>query len=96
MPHDRPITLESTVSRNFGVVEAEIKGEIVAMNIDTGNCYGLNSVGSRIWSLLADPVQIGGLCEQLITEFQVDPEVCERDVLELLRELYAEELISVS
>jgi hypothetical protein len=82
------------VVRNPGLVEAEIDREIVTLNIETGNCYGLNSVASRIWSLLADPVRCAEVCARLIEEFQVQPTVCEHQVLELLEELRAEGLIS--
>ena len=89
------LSLDNTVGRNAAVIEAEIDGEIVAMNIETGFCYGLNLVGSRIWNLLADPVYIYRLCEQLCAEFEVDPDICERQVLDLLEELRAENLVQI-
>lgn len=88
------ITLDTTLIRGTGVVEAEINSEVVAMNIETGNCYGLNSVGSRVWQLLASPISVRNLCEQLRAEFDVAPDICEREVLNLLRELRAEDLVS--
>ena len=95
MPKDNSISLNSTITRNAGVVEAEIHGEVVAMNIETGNCYGLNLVGSRVWNLLSDPIRISSICAQLNGEFDVEPKVCERDVIGLLEELHAEDLITV-
>ena len=84
----------TVVARRDGFIEAEIDGEIVALSIEHGNCYGLNRIGSRIWSLLTKPVRIGDLCVTLLTEYRVDPKLCERQVLDLLEELRAEVLIA--
>ena len=94
MPNKVKLSLSSTVVRSAGVVEAEIDGEVVAMNIETGNCYGLNTVGSRVWFFLSEPVQIDSICKKLNAEYDVDAETCERQVFALLDELYAENLIS--
>ncbi len=94
MPDILPLSLATLLVRNPGLVEAEIDHEIVTLNIETGNCYGLNSVGSRIWSLLSAPIRGADVCTRLIEEFQVEPDICEREVLELLERLRAEGLIS--
>ena len=90
----RPLSPATLVVRSDGFIAAEIDNEIVALNIEKGSCYGLNSVGSRIWNLLADPVRIQEICASLLTEYKVEPRACERQVLDLLEELRAEGLIS--
>jgi len=89
-----PLSLTTVVVRNPSLVEAEIDQEVVTLNIETGSCYGLNSVASRIWSLVAAPIRGAEVCAQLIREFEVEPNTCEHQVLELLEELRAEGLIS--
>lgn len=84
------------VIRRKNVVEAEVDGEVVAFDIDKGNCYGLNKVGTRIWNLIVDPMRIEDLCTQLALEYDVERETCERDVMGLLGELLREELIEVA
>jgi len=91
-----PLSLANVVIRAHGFLEAEIDDEIVALSIEQGTCYGLNRVGSRIWGLLASPVRIRDLIAILLTEYQVDPDVCERQVLDLLEELRAEGLIATA
>jgi len=88
------LSYNSIVVRCGSVVEAQIDGEIVAMNVESGNCYGLNSIGTRIWSFLAEPVCVSSIFEQLEAEYDVEPETCKREVLTLLNELHAEKLIS--
>jgi hypothetical protein len=77
------------------VIEAEIDGEVVAMNLETGFCYGLNRIGSRIWQILSDAVSVSSLCTQLCAEYDVEQETCEQQVLSLLEELIAENLVFV-
>jgi hypothetical protein len=95
----RPLRLLSSatvVAKSDGFIEAEIDNEVVALSIEHGTCYGLNRVGSRIWNLLARPTRIGDLCATLLAEYNVDPNVCERQVLDLLEELRSEGLIVTS
>jgi hypothetical protein len=88
------LSLCSIVVRSDGFIDAEIDNEIVALSIENGTCYGLNRVGSRIWSFLAVPIQIREICARLLTEYKVEHSTCERQVLDLLEELRAEGLIS--
>ncbi len=89
-----PLSLPTVVVRSGGLVDAEIEDEIVALNIENGTCYGLNRVGSKIWRLLGAPIRISDLCGALLTEYKVNPVVCERQVLDLLEELRAEGLVA--
>ena len=91
-----PLSRTTLVVRSDGFIEAEIDNQIVALNIEKGTCYGLNSVGSRIWKLLVEPIRIQAICASLLTEYQVEPGACERQVLDLLEELRAEGLIATA
>jgi hypothetical protein len=83
----------SVVARSDGVVDAEIDNEIVVLNIERGTTYSLNQVGSRIWRLLEPPIRVSALCETLLTEYNVEPDVCESEVINLLEKLLSEGLI---
>jgi Coenzyme PQQ synthesis protein D (PqqD) len=89
------LSLESIVVRSGSLLEAEVDGEVVALHIDKGTCYGLNEVGSRIWQLIATPTMIRDLSTKLLSEFRVDSATCEKQVLSLLEELHAEGMIEV-
>jgi hypothetical protein len=73
-----------------------VDGELVAMSVEEGACYGLNAIGTRIWELLADPRSVDSLCEQLTREFEVDDAVCRREVLAFLEQLRKEGIVSVT
>jgi hypothetical protein len=81
------------ISRNGTLLEAEVDGEIVALNVESGTCYGFNSSATQVWSMIEQPRTIGEICTALIAQYDVEPEECRRDVVELLRELQADGLV---
>jgi hypothetical protein len=88
----------SIVSRNVQVqlAETEVDREAVMLRLDTGICYGLNKVGTVLWQQITGPVTIAEICAALLARYDIDAETCERQVLELLGEMQAEDLISVA
>ena len=87
------MTDSTTISRNGTLLEAEVDGEIVALNVESGTCYGFNSTATRVWSMIEQPRTLGEICAALVAQFDVEPDDCRRDVVELLRELQADGLI---
>jgi Coenzyme PQQ synthesis protein D (PqqD) len=94
-PRHTPLQPDVTVvASRDGLLEAEIDDEILALSVEQGTCYGMNQVGSRVWKLLSKPIRICDLCQVLLAEYNVDPDVCERQVIDLLEELRTEGLIA--
>jgi hypothetical protein len=89
------LTAASVVAHNDNILHADIDHEVVALSVTSGTCYGLNTVGSRIWHLMAKPVRVGDLCDALQKEFDVDHDTCEREVLDLLKVALAEGMIKI-
>lgn len=78
------------------LLEADVNGEIVALHIERGQCYGLNGVASRIWAMLAEPTTLDEVCTTLVEEYDVDPATCRSEVSALLDDLRSEGLIKPS
>jgi hypothetical protein len=78
------------------LLEADVNGEIVALHIDKGQCYGMNAVASRVWAMLAEPTSPADICARLGDEFDVDADTCRRDVGALLEDLRKEGLIKAA
>lgn len=85
-----------TIRRRADLLEAEVDGELVALHVDRGTCYGYNPTATRIWALLAEPRSLAELCDLLMREYEVDRSTCETDVVALLRELEADGLVEIS
>lgn len=86
---------DDVVTRGRDLLTAVVDGELLAMSVDRGACYGLNRVGARAWDLLESPRSIRSLCEALTAEFDVSPETCLTEVTDLIEGLRAEGLVTV-
>jgi hypothetical protein len=63
------------------------------LDMESGFYFGLNSVASVIWGLLADEIGFEKLIDQLMAQFQVERSICEADTLELLDQMLEKNII---
>ncbi|WP_461637520.1 lasso peptide biosynthesis PqqD family chaperone [Labilibaculum euxinus] len=75
------------IVRKESIVTSVIDGEVVMMDMESGNYYGLGKIGSRIWDLLESPSSINLVCDILHQEFDVAREICEKDVADFLGQM---------
>jgi hypothetical protein len=87
------LTADTPVGWAQTAISTEIDGELVALDVTKGVCYGLNRMGTRIWQLMETPRSAREIADILLTEFEVSPEVCREQTLTLLRELAAADLV---
>lgn len=87
------LTTNSCVTRRETTVSTEISGELVALDIRHGVCYGLNRIGTRIWQLLDSPRSTAQIVDTLVTEYDVSRDMCMEQTLGLLGDLRAAGLI---
>jgi hypothetical protein len=83
------------VQRRVGLLEAEVDGELVALDVDQGTCYGFNATATRIWALIETPKHVSELRDALLQEFDVDAQTCETELKGLLGELEKDGLIEM-
>ena len=69
------------------VITRELSGETVLLNLESGVYYGLDVVGTRVWQLIMEGRTITGVCETMIEEYEVAPDVLRDDVSRLVGEL---------
>jgi hypothetical protein len=89
------LTDDPLVRRRADLLEAEVDGELVALHVDKGTCYGFNSTATKVWALIEQPKRLSELQDELLAEYDVDPETCRRQLNELLAELEADELVEI-
>lgn len=89
------ISIKTTIKQNPELVSTDVDGEKVMMNIENGEYFGLDSVGSRIWELIENPIRVEELVNLLIEEFEVSKEQCKSDTLEFLNELLEKKLLLI-
>lgn len=90
------IDSDSAISIARDVVFREINGEAVLLNLQTGQYFGLDEVGTAIWSLLASRRTVHAVLEGLAERYEAPRERLEADLGRFLELLRDRELISVS
>jgi hypothetical protein len=79
--------------RREGVAAQIADGEAVLLDIESGEYFALNPVGSRIWELCDGTTSVAEIVSVLCGEFDVAEDVATADTLEILDELQNEKLV---
>lgn len=87
---DRRVLLNSTV------IAQPVGDEMVLLDLRTERYFGLDSVGTRIWQLLAEHQSTRAVYDRLLCEFDVAPTELANDLDELLAELSSTGLVQIT
>jgi len=89
------MTTSSMVAATRDQVSSDLAGEVILLSLQTAQYYGAQGVAARVWELVREPIRVGDLRDAIVSEYDVGPDECERDLLEFLRQLVTEGLIEV-
>ncbi len=76
-------------------VSADLAGEAVILDPDSGMYYGLNEVGARVWDLIQEPRMVSEIRDTLLAEYDVEPDRCKQDLFALLKDLANKGLVKI-
>jgi len=93
---DRPISLGETVTISPQVVFKELGGEGVLLDMASGIYFGLDETSTRLWLLLQMNGSLRRVFDEMIEEFEVDPDRLERDLLQFVADLTRRNLASLA
>ena len=93
---DLRINLDTIINKNLEIEDTDLDGEKVMMNLEKGEYFMMNEVGSRIWEIISKPINVKDIIETLRSEYEVDEETCKCTVIEFLTGLNHAKLISIS
>ncbi len=86
---------QSVVVATKDQISCDLGGEAAILHIKSGVYYGLDPVGARIWSLIQQPRRVSEVCEALESEYEVEHDRCQRDLLALLDSFLEQHLIEI-
>jgi hypothetical protein len=89
------INSNSTIVASPDNLATELGDEIVLLNLQKGAYHGLEGVGPRIWELIQQPRLVSEIHQKLVSEYDVSPEECERDLMEVLSDMAKRGLIEI-
>lgn len=85
----------STIAASKNVLFCELNDGAVILVMKSGVYYGLDAVGTRIWSLIQEPRSVTQILSTLCQEYDVDEERCELDIRALLQNMSELGLIEI-
>jgi hypothetical protein len=90
------INLTTVIRQSEDIDATDLNGDKVMMNLQKGQYFALNGVGSRIWDIISRTVTVKDIINTLLKEYEVDAVVCEETVVSFLEKLKDAELISIN
>ena len=91
----RALSASSSVVAGSDQVFSNLEDEVAILSLKDGMYYGLNEVGARIWNLIQEPRTVGEVRDLLVSEYEVNPDRCEHELIALLQDLVAEGIVEV-
>ena len=84
--------LEKVYDKSDSIVSRRIADEFILVPIrqnvgDLESIYTLNETAARIWELIDGKIEVRGIKERIVEEFEVTPEEAENDLMEHLQQL---------
>ena len=89
------VTLKDRVSAPPHVLVRFLDRESVLLNLDTEQYFGLDETGTRMWQLLTASPNIDAAYEELLAEFDVEPQLLRDNLTDLLERLVENGLLQV-
>lgn len=87
--------LDAKVAVPEGVLIRELEGESVLLNLDTESYFGLDEVGTRMWTVLLEQGTPARALPVLAAEYAVEPGRLQDDLLDFVSKLAGMGLLRV-
>lgn len=81
------ISLNNSFTLSNDAVFRDLDGEAVILDLGSGTYFGLNAVGARMWQLFEQHAGLRTVFDSLCREYDVAPDVLERDLIALVARL---------
>jgi len=87
--------MDTVVVQKSEIDTTDIDGEKAMINLEKGQYFVINGIGSRIWDIISEPCYIKEIVSDLMKEYHVERKTCEQNILEFIGRLNNAELISI-
>ena len=89
----KSIKEHTIIVKNKSIDDTDLDGEKVMMDLEKGRYFMMNQVGSRIWELIENPLEVNEIVNALLQEYDVSRDTCEKEVMNFLNKLNNANLI---
>ena len=87
---------DTLIRRNPELLAADMDGETVMMDMQNGNYYGVNTVGTYIWELLENEQRFNTVLDAVMTHFEtLTEDAVAEDIQVFLTDMQAQKLVEI-
>ncbi len=89
------MNLNSKVTFADTVFAQEVDGEMVLLDMNSENYFGLDAVGTDIWQAMQERETLQEVLEALLEQYEVEEDVLKKDLLTFVEKLQESGLVEV-
>ena len=90
------LTLKQKVTIKKDILVQNVDGELVLLNLESEEYFGLDDIGTVMWSLLQESESVQVAYDRLLDRYDVEPEELKQDFLNLVEQFIKHELVEVT
>ena len=87
--------LSQKVIFSQSVFAQEVDGEMVILDMESENYFGLDEVGTSIWQAMQEKEILQEVFEVLMEQYEVEEEVLQKDLSDFVDKLFENGLVKV-
>jgi len=97
MPKKKNLVTEYLkINQQKEILYQDIEDELIILNIKEENYLGLDKVGTNLWNILLNSSSIKHAYDQMLEEYEVEPEILKNDLNNFINELEKNGLVTIS
>ena len=88
--------LHKTITFAETVFAQEVDGEMVLLDMESENYFGLDEVGTSIWETMQEEADLDKVFSTLLAQYEVPEDVLKSDLVNFVKKLEESGLITVA
>ncbi|MEA3456663.1 MAG: PqqD family protein [Campylobacterota bacterium] len=81
------MNLNQKITFSETVFAQEVDGEMVLLDMNSENYFGLDEVGTSIWQAMQESGSLDEVYQEMLKQYEVEPEVLQKDLLDFAQKL---------
>ena len=81
------MNLNQKITFSETVFAQEVDGEMVLLDMNSENYFGLDEVGTAIWQAMQESGSLEEVYQAMLEQYEVEPEVLQKDLLDFAQKL---------
>jgi Coenzyme PQQ synthesis protein D (PqqD) len=90
------LILTQKVSVKPDILVQDMGGELVLLNLDSEEYFGLDDIGNAMWSCIKEADSLQAAYDRLLDRYDVDPEELKQDFLNLVERFVEHDLVEIT